>query len=289
MSFVRLRNMTHSEGDTLAVLEAAAAPQERISPGMFAWVALYGIGAWVTINGLFSELPLIVNDLPEGWAAASYLTLVIQIANIGPLVYVLLQRRVSLFSANVAVLLIGVVSMVLLSFLWDSTAHVAGARHSVALIVLSFTASLADCTTSLLFWPFVARFPARYAVALSTGEGISGLLAAALTWIQNAPSDGLLFSPAVYFVLLAAMLLASLVAFLVLHRRQPDSAQPGYAAVMADEPKLVERTSDVHNGGTDTNASRATAERSMQVGCAADSDGDSVHRALLSPASPSIM
>lgn len=44
---------------------------------------LFGIGAWISVNGLWVELPLLVAGLPEGWALPSYMSIVIQIANIG--------------------------------------------------------------------------------------------------------------------------------------------------------------------------------------------------------------
>jgi hypothetical protein len=229
--------------------EMGAKRQEQpVDWRIFALVVAYGVGAWVTINGLFSELPLIVNDLPEGWATASYLTLVIQIANVGPLVYILVEKHVTLFSANIAVLLLGAISMVLLGFLWDTTDYVAGREHSVPLLVLSFTAALADCTTSLLFWPFVGRFPSPYAAALSTGEGLSGLIAAILTWIQSAPEHGLLYSPRVFFFFLAFLLLGSLAAFLALYRRVPTSKT--YAALPTDG-----------EGADPINTSMATSEQ----------------------------
>lgn len=43
----------------------------------------FGIGAWISVNGLWVELPLLVAELPEGWALPSYMSIVIQIANIG--------------------------------------------------------------------------------------------------------------------------------------------------------------------------------------------------------------
>ena len=42
--------------------------------------ALFGIGAWVAINGLWVELPLIVNELPEKWNLPSYLSVIIQVS-----------------------------------------------------------------------------------------------------------------------------------------------------------------------------------------------------------------
>lgn len=41
--------------------------------------ALFGVGAWVAINGLWVELPLLVDQLPEGWNLPSYLSVIIQV------------------------------------------------------------------------------------------------------------------------------------------------------------------------------------------------------------------
>uniref|UniRef100_A0A674JU70 Riboflavin transporter n=1 Tax=Terrapene triunguis TaxID=2587831 RepID=A0A674JU70_9SAUR len=46
---------------------------------------LLGTGSWVAINGMWVELPLIVPQVPEGWYLPSYLTVLIQFANVGPL------------------------------------------------------------------------------------------------------------------------------------------------------------------------------------------------------------
>lgn len=40
---------------------------------------VFGIGAWVAINGLWVELPLLVTYLPEGWTLPSYLSVIIQV------------------------------------------------------------------------------------------------------------------------------------------------------------------------------------------------------------------
>ena len=48
---------------------------------------LFGISSWISINGLWVELPLLVNRLPESWSLASYLSVIVQIANLGPITY----------------------------------------------------------------------------------------------------------------------------------------------------------------------------------------------------------
>lgn len=40
---------------------------------------LFGIGAWVAINGMWVELPLLVTYLPEEWNLPSYLSVIIQV------------------------------------------------------------------------------------------------------------------------------------------------------------------------------------------------------------------
>lgn len=90
-----------------------------------------------------------------------------------------------------------------------------------------FTLTCAHCTC-LWLWtaahsgrPFVAQFPAGYVPALSLGEGLTGAIAAGLTWMQTARGDGqLTFSIATYFYILAGLMACSGIAFGMLLRRR---------------------------------------------------------------------
>ena len=53
---------------------------------------LFGMGSWVAINGMWVELPLVVPEIPEGWYLPSYLTVLIQMANVGPPFVPLMHR-----------------------------------------------------------------------------------------------------------------------------------------------------------------------------------------------------
>jgi len=53
---------------------------------------LFGVSAWIAINGLWQQTPILVNKLPESWNLASYITLITQLANVGPLIYSLLKK-----------------------------------------------------------------------------------------------------------------------------------------------------------------------------------------------------
>ncbi|XP_070337990.1 solute carrier family 52, riboflavin transporter, member 2 isoform X2 [Equus asinus] len=55
-------------------------------------VALFGMGSWAAINGIWVELPVVVKDLPEGWSLPSYLAVLVALGNLGLLVVTLWRR-----------------------------------------------------------------------------------------------------------------------------------------------------------------------------------------------------
>ncbi|XP_066930977.1 solute carrier family 52, riboflavin transporter, member 3-A-like isoform X2 [Clytia hemisphaerica] len=157
-------------------------------------ICLFGTGSWVEINGIWVELPLLVNQSPQSWSLPSYLTVVIQIANLGPILYFLLNKYckkkngdklVTEIPANYVILSVGVISCFLLAFLWERTSLIGGTSYSSALIGLSFFLALVDCTSSLTFLPFMAYFPAKYMTAYYIGEGMSGFLPSIIALIQG--------------------------------------------------------------------------------------------------------
>ncbi|XP_042217179.1 solute carrier family 52, riboflavin transporter, member 3-B-like [Homarus americanus] len=150
--------------------------------------ALFGVGAWVAINGLWVELPLLVDALPEGWNLPSYLSVIIQIANVGPIAYsVLSSVRPRQRPAPVVygVLAVGCIASLLLSLLWQKTSMLGGTKHSTALLALVFLLSLVDCTSSVLFMPYMAVWREIYLASYLVGEGMSGLLPALVALAQG--------------------------------------------------------------------------------------------------------
>lgn len=89
---------------------------------VFSWFILLGLASWITINGCFAELPLLVARLPEGWALASYLGAIIQLSNIFPLgysIWVYFRRTINYAILIYIVLALGIACTLLLGFFWD--------------------------------------------------------------------------------------------------------------------------------------------------------------------------
>ncbi|XP_045194014.2 solute carrier family 52, riboflavin transporter, member 3-B-like [Mercenaria mercenaria] len=143
-------------------------------------IVLFGMGSWIAINGIWVELPILVDQLPEGWNLPSYMTVVIQIANVGPIAYTIWSflNPKSSFEKPVVLLMVfvGSAASLLLAFFWMETSVVGGVEHSTALLILMFFLSLVDCTSSVVFLPFMNTFKPGYMTSYYIGEGFSGLV-----------------------------------------------------------------------------------------------------------------
>ena len=42
---------------------------------------MFGLSSWISINGLWVELPMLVTQLPEYWALPSYLSIIVQVSS----------------------------------------------------------------------------------------------------------------------------------------------------------------------------------------------------------------
>lgn len=213
---------------------------------------LFGIGSWVSINGMWVELPLIVSDVPEGWYLPSYLIILIQIANVGPLFITLMHRfrpgKLDERPVIYCIVALGVAASFLMAFFWSHKVTVGGSSHSVPLLVLTFLLSIVDCTSSVTFLPFMMRLRPQYLTTYFAGEGLSGLVPALVALIQgvgvvhcqNATLGGAVnatdanatvvdggplvavyqparFSAQVFFIFLSIMMVVCLAAFVLLN------------------------------------------------------------------------
>jgi riboflavin transporter 2 len=99
---------------------------------------------------------------------------------------------------------VGVAASVLMPIFWDETAHLFGTNRSVALLALTLFLSLVDCTSSVLFLPYVGNiitsmhfgpkfmifnyaglFKSIYLPSYLLGEGLSALLPSLVATIQG--------------------------------------------------------------------------------------------------------
>lgn len=150
---------------------------------------LYGISAWLTVNALFTQMPMMVESAPEGWNLPSYLSILIQCANVAPVLYGLTRSYypglVSDSKLIYVFLSLGSTSLVLTAFFYKNIWVVFGNPHSVVLFFLVFCMALVCCVSSVLFIPFMNNFPQIYLTSYMVGEGLGGFLPSMISFVQG--------------------------------------------------------------------------------------------------------
>jgi riboflavin transporter 2 len=200
---------------------------------------LFGISAWICVNGMFMQLPLLVQSQPEGWNLPSYLSVIIQIANVGPILYSVSQK---LFPKRVKdswiicmILILGTTAVLMMALFYYKTSLVSGSEHSTALFILTFFIALVGCTSSVLFMPFMGNFLEIYLISYFIGEGLSGFFPSIVALIQGVGGNPVClaesenstatvpytepprFSTEGFFFFVFAMMTVSTIAFILLN------------------------------------------------------------------------
>eukprot|EP00939_MAST-03C_sp_MAST-3C-sp1_P003918 g3918.t1 len=198
-----------------------------------AWIG-FGLGSWITTNGIFQELPHIAKTAPEGYDLFSYATVLVALSNVFPAAYYYLlnvhcvkdlgqggrmtgaggKERLERYGVYGFVGCCGVLICVLLGLFW----HKQSGGRSIFLLVLIFFGGGIDSTTSVIFYPFAhrrARGDVTCVTAMMTGEALTGLFVAGLAAAQESDDDDgdLRFSVETFFYLLSAFVVLSVACY----------------------------------------------------------------------------
>src|SRR6218665_3895730 len=148
----------------------------QVQFSVYVTVMLFAMSTWTAIAGVWVEMPLLVDALPEAWSLPSHLTIIIQCSNLGPALYALAQKMKSStkkkdpmkFSSSRAtdpevvtifiILVTAILAMMIKAFVWMVTIK----DHSVPLFCLVGISALVSCTSSVVFLPYMARFKPGY-------------------------------------------------------------------------------------------------------------------------------
>lgn len=179
-----------------------------------------------------------VEELPERWRLPSILTLISQIGQIGPLIFIIGRRifpnKFTNANAITIVLFVGALSCFCLAVFWRKTLFVFNEYRSVYLYLFSLSLSLLDSLSTITFLPYVGEFFSKeYIIPNYIGESLSSFIPGILAIIQGVGSpDECLnvtstdnsttvisgvktkFSVSVYFVLMGLLICTSIISFL---------------------------------------------------------------------------
>lgn len=204
----------------------------------------FATSSWIAINSLWVQLPLLVPELPEGWKLPSYLAILVQAGNLGPLAYFLLRkfspRWIRPQLAVYVVLGMGIVAMIMTASFWGSVTSVGGTDHSLALLCLTFLLAVVNCSSNVICLPYMCQFEAQFVPVYFMGMGLSGLVPSVIAIVQGVGSTECLlngtnaanhtqfikisvpplFSPDAFFGIIAGLMLLSLICFVLMENMQ---------------------------------------------------------------------
>ena len=196
-------------------------------------LVIFALSTWLDINGVWVELPLIVNEAPEGWTLPSYLTLAIALSNIGPLIIMLfkiifrerLNERIFIYIE----IFVGIISCALIAEYWNRRTYFAGQERSIFFIILVFLLGTLDTTSTVTYADYMKRYNSKLLNALYLGESLTSLIPSILASIQGVGGEAVCrenstypeyssprFTVQVYFWVFVGLILLSLLAFLLL-------------------------------------------------------------------------
>lgn len=156
---------------------------------LYVLVIFFSMGSWIDINAIFSQINFISQIAPESSELISFIALLIQVANIFPLLYIIGRNKMpTTFQEKpmiIIILLTGTICLFVTSFIFDKVVMINNKPTSLPLLITSFIISIADTTSSVTFLPFMSLFPQIYFSAYFIGQSLSGLIPSILTFIQG--------------------------------------------------------------------------------------------------------
>jgi hypothetical protein len=189
---------------------------EMAVKGEYTRFVFFGLPTWALVDGTWAALSQLANTLPEGYNISAYLILALTFGNLSPLVLGFILRNASaLFLRNVikGILVLGLVTGILMSILWDVTVMISSNQISLPLYILFFTVGACSSSSNVTHYTFVSKFEASNTTALATGMGLGSMTAGLLGILQGLVLINYGFSTSVYYAVLACLYIPSLIAF----------------------------------------------------------------------------
>ncbi|CAF1122566.1 unnamed protein product [Didymodactylos carnosus] len=200
-------------------------------------VAIMNLSAWIDMQGLFVELPLIVPFTPERWTLPSTAAMCVCAANIVPAVVIVLRWRQGKKFSEIPyiymIIIVGIVACFILALSWQQTIFLFGRQRSVWLLASIFILSMLDCTSSLVFFDYMKRLRAQYLSAVFLGEALTSVIPTLLVLAQGVGGETICintsnstipearftqprFSVRIFMLCITGIITASLIAFVLL-------------------------------------------------------------------------
>ncbi|GMR41688.1 hypothetical protein PMAYCL1PPCAC_11883 [Pristionchus mayeri] len=183
-------------------------------------VLLFGTSAWLSINSIYVQLPILSQSAPESWNLASYIVVIIQVSCIFPFIYSILRNwrreiteRIERFLI-VFLFILDIVGLLLSTFTYTIQTKIGDTPHSlwlfISILILCIPCTMAD----VLFMPLIGRLGApSFITTFYVGMGVGALIPSALSFAQGVNGSSWNFSYSIFIYIICVFVLISLAAY----------------------------------------------------------------------------
>jgi riboflavin transporter 2 len=154
-----------------------------------------------------------------------------------------------------AILLLEFLAAIFLTQFWDKQVEIGSKKLSLPLLLLAFIFAFSDCTSSVVYLTFMAKYPSGYMISFYIGGGMGGVMPSVLTLAQGTVGDTCRdasstdspkeprYGANLYFGLLSILIATSGIAFFLLNNlkvslnERYDNVLPQLSTVLESEQK----------------------------------------------------
>uniref|UniRef100_A0A0N5B7V6 Riboflavin transporter n=1 Tax=Strongyloides papillosus TaxID=174720 RepID=A0A0N5B7V6_STREA len=154
-------------------------------------VITFGLGTWLSINSLYTQLPLLVDILPESWNFATYMVCVLQGVCLISIIYAYFASKSSKLKkgnipATIILILLNAGALLMAAYVYPETIIIGGEEHSFYLLISIALMSIPCTLSDVIYLPFISRFRNNnLVIAFFLGMGLSAFVPSLTTFIQG--------------------------------------------------------------------------------------------------------
>uniref|UniRef100_A0AC35TZP0 Riboflavin transporter n=1 Tax=Rhabditophanes sp. KR3021 TaxID=114890 RepID=A0AC35TZP0_9BILA len=167
-------------------------------------VLFFGLGAWLSINSVYTQLPLLVDVLPEQWGFATLMVCVLQAVCLLSIIYAYFASKSKHLKqgnipATIVLCAMNIGALLLSAFVYKQTVVIGGTEHSLYFLISIAIMSLPCTMSDVIFLPFISRFKSNnLVITFFLGMGLSALIPALGTFIQGTEGVSNVTLPVVF-------------------------------------------------------------------------------------------
>lgn len=177
---------------------------------------MFGIPTWALIDATWSSIAQISERVPESYNVSAYLILSLTFGNVVPLLLNNKLKTSSFDNLNgiiFAIMTIGFIGGILISFLWHTSVVINENRVSLPLCLIFMMIGACSSSSNVVYYTFASRYSRNETTSLSTGMALGSMIVGIIGLLHGLVLQDLGVSLTVYYLFATSLYIPAYIAF----------------------------------------------------------------------------